>query len=104
MAVRAAHMAGFGLIALIGACGPVPVAQAERSCLRDARLAQAPRGDVSLGVGIGSGGVSPMGRVSVEMSSDYLMGRDPAEVFDRCVMKRSGQRPTRPLAQQPGWF
>lgn len=91
-----------GLLAL-ASCGPVPVAQAERSCLEDARAAQAPRSEVSLGVVGGRGNVSPYGRVSVEVSSDYLTGRDPAEVYNRCVLRRSGQMPTRPLYDQPGW-
>ena len=37
------------------------------------------------------------------MTSDYIMGRDPSEVFTRCVVNRSGQMPTRPLTAQPGW-
>ena len=45
----------FALILPLGlaACGPVPVEQAERSCLRDAELAQRPRGEVAIGVGTG---------------------------------------------------
>lgn len=85
------------------ACGPVPVAQAEQSCLRDARLAERPRGEVALGVGSGPHGTRSVGRVTLEVTSDYVMGRDPAKVFDRCVVNRSGQMPSRPLSDQPGW-
>lgn len=96
----------FALILPLGlaGCGPVPVEQAERSCLRDAELAQRPRGEVAIGVGTGGrGGTSTVGRVGIEMTSDYIMGRDPSEVFTRCVVNRSGQMPTRPLPAQPGW-
>ncbi len=92
------------LLAVLSACGPVPVAQAERSCLRDAEMAQRPRGSVTMGVGAGSDGWrGTMGRVELDVSSDYLMGRDPSDVFNRCVVNRSGQMPTRPLHDQPGW-
>lgn len=101
---RAAYLTGLALVASLAACGPVPVDQAERSCLRDARLAQHPRGSVTMGVGGGDGGgLHTMGRVSVEVSDDYIMGRDPSEVFTRCVINRSGQMPTVPLESQPGW-
>lgn len=69
-------------------------------CMGTARDAMRPRGEV--GFGVGSHGVRG-GFVSVGMSSDYIMGRDPNDVFARCVMKRSGQMPTRPIYQQPGW-
>lgn len=92
------------LLVALAACGPVPVEQAERACLRDAELAQRPRGSVTMGVGAGSGGWSGgFGRVELDVSSDYIMGRDPSAVFNRCVVNRSGQMPTRPLVDQPGW-
>lgn len=84
----------------LAACAPVPVERAEQSCLEEARLARAPRGEVSVGVWSG-------GRVGasaqVDISSDFVIGRDPEEVFARCVLRRSGQMPTRPLDAQPGW-
>lgn len=95
--------APFLLIAALASCGPVPVDQAERSCLRDAQLAERPRGQIDLGLQAGSGGVSPVGRVSVEISNDYIAGRDPSDVFARCVLRRSGEPPRRPLYEQPGW-
>ena len=99
---RFAPLLALMLAAGLSACGPVPVDQAERSCLRSAELAQRPRGEVALGIGVG-GGTRAMGRVDVEVSSDYLMGRDPSEVFNRCVVNQSGQLPTTPLDSQPGW-
>lgn len=88
------------LLPLLAACGPMSVAEAERQCFDRARLAQQPRGEVS--VGVGSGGKAA-GGFSLEVSSDYLMGRDPAAVFETCVMQKSGEPPSRPLYQMPGW-
>lgn len=75
------------LVALspLAACGPIPVDQAER-----------PRGRVSLGVG--SGGRAA-GMLDVTISSDFLLGRDPSQVYDACVKSRSGQFPTRPWSE-----
>ena len=83
-----------GLLPVVAACGPVPVDQAERSCLR---------GSIAMGVGSGSGGTRGFGSVELEISSDYIRGRDPSDVFSRCVQRRSGQMPERALADQPGW-
>lgn len=84
----------------LAACSPVPVAQAERICLDDARAARSPQGEV--GFGVGSGGFRG-GYLSIGVSSDYIAGRDPSDVYNNCVMRRSGQMPTRPLYEQPGW-
>ncbi|WEF23355.1 hypothetical protein [Paracoccus sp. S3-43] len=92
------------LVGTMAACGPVPVEQAELTCLRDAELAVRPRTNVALGVGTGfGGGTRGFGSVSVDLSGDYLAGRNPSQVYDRCVQRRSGQMPRRPLAEQPGW-
>ncbi|MCF3974104.1 hypothetical protein [Paracoccus salsus] len=92
------------LAAAVSACGPVPVAQAEASCLRDAELASRPRGDARIGIGTdGDGNLRSIGQINVAISSDYMAGRDPSEVFNRCVVRRSGQFPTRALYDQPGW-
>lgn len=82
------------------ACGPVSVQQAERDCFERARLAQQPRGMVKLG---GTSGGSVAGGLELNVSSDYLMGKDPSAVFESCVMTKSGQMPTRPLYEMPGW-
>ncbi|MDS9467204.1 hypothetical protein RGQ15_06410 [Paracoccus sp. MBLB3053] len=82
------------------ATAPVSVQEAEMTCLRDARDAVRPRTEI--GLGVGSGGYRG-GYVGVELSSDYIMGRNPADVFDACVRRRSGQAPNRPLNEQPGW-
>ena len=85
---------------LLVACGPTTVAQAERQCLERARLAKQPRGEIS--VGMNSEGRAA-GGIEVTVSSDYIMGRDPSAVFETCVMQKSGELPSRPLAQMPGW-
>ncbi|MEY5036943.1 MAG: hypothetical protein RL472_49 [Pseudomonadota bacterium] len=69
-------------------------------CVEQANQAQRPRGRVGLGVGSGGRAVSAL---DVTISSDFLLGRDPAQVFDSCVSARSGQFPTRTLYDQPGW-
>ncbi|WP_265500657.1 hypothetical protein [Paracoccus beibuensis] len=103
MIARASLLGLMPLLAALTACGPVPVDQAERSCLRDARLAERPRGHAVMGVGGESGGTRGFGRIELEVRGDYLMRRDPSDVFARCVVARSGQAPTRPLADQPDW-
>jgi hypothetical protein len=87
-------------VVLLAACGPIPLAEAERQCFDSARLAQQPRGDVWMGVG--SGG-RPVGGIEVDVTSDYLMRRDPAAVYETCVMSKSGEPPSRPLYARPDW-
>lgn len=71
-------LALLALLPLI-ACGPVSREQAERDCLHTARLAQQPRGSVGIGVD-SNGDVSP--QFDVTVSSDYLSGRDPSQVYE----------------------
>lgn len=61
-------------------------------------MAQHPRGTAAFG--IASGGRTG---ASLEMgiSSDYLLGRDPDEVFASCVQARAGQSPSRPFHSLP---
>ena len=79
-------------------CGPIPLAQAERECLSQARLAQQPRGSVGLGIG-SDGAARVVGDITI--SSDYLTGRDPSQVYDNCVVRRSGVMPSRPFTSIP---
>lgn len=88
------------VLPLLAACGPIPVAQAERECFERARLASQPRGEV--GFGVGSGGETA-GNLSLSISSDFIAGRDPSAVYDACVHQKSGQPPTRPLYSRPDW-
>lgn len=87
-----------GALFLLAACGPIPLEQAEYECAERARLAQQPRGTVHIGVN-SDGGTYLGGEIGV--SSDYLQGRDPAQVYDQCVYQRSGQMPNRPFYTLP---
>ena len=94
------RLSPFALLLLLSACGPMTVAEAERQCFERARLAQQPRGAVT--VGASSNGRKSAG-LELHVSSDYLMGRDPSAVYESCVMAKTGQPPTRPLYARPDW-
>ena len=85
----------------LAACGPMTLQDAERDCYRDARLAQGPMGEVRIGAATGPGGTRPVGGLQLDLSSDYLTGRDPEQVWRSCVQRRSGQLPTRPFGSVP---
>ncbi len=86
------------LLALLSACGPLPLQQAEQICISDAQLSQHPRGAVSFGVGAdGRTGAS----VQLGITSDYLLGHDPDQVYAACVQRRAGQPPSRPFSSLP---
>lgn len=85
---------------LLAACGPMSVVEAERQCFERARLAQQPRGAVS--VGVGSNGETAAG-LELNVSSDFLLGKDPSAVYESCVMSKSGELPSRPLYARPDW-
>ena len=88
------------LIALapLTACGPVPLVQAEAECRTRADQAEAPSG--SVGVTFSSDG-SVETNLSVGVTSDFLKGRDPTEVYNECVLARAGQPPSRPYVTLP---
>ncbi|MDZ4088900.1 MAG: hypothetical protein U1E69_19085 [Tabrizicola sp.] len=88
------------LPAVLAACGPMTLAQAERQCFERARLAKQPRGEVS--VGASSDGRTSAG-LELNVSSDFLLGRDPAAVYEICVMQKTGEPPSRPLYMRPDW-
>lgn len=87
------------LVTALAACGPMSVERAEDACYDRARLAAGPRGLVA--VGGGSGGAAA--KIDLEVSADYLLGRDPAAIYDACVFQKSGQPPRRPLYTRPDW-
>ncbi|MFM2357168.1 MAG: hypothetical protein RLZZ528_2904 [Pseudomonadota bacterium] len=92
----------FVLIALapLAACGPIPLPQAEEACFQQARLATQPRGEIGFGVD-SKGNVGANAEVTI--TSDFIQGRDPAQVYESCVYQRSGQPPSRPLYERPDW-
>ena len=83
------------LVAGLAACGPETRAQAERNCFEQARLAERPRGEIALGAS-NRGGL--WGGAGVTITSDYLLGRDPQQVWQNCVYRRSGEMPSRPYS------
>jgi len=75
---------------------PISVEQAMAQCTERARAAVKP--DVSVGVGVGIGHKVRTGvGIGIGMSTDYLKGTDPHEVYETCVVAKSGVKPTAPL-------
>ena len=68
---------------------------AARLCEERARSAQGPTGAVEIGASSGDG---PFLGGAITLSSDYLTGRDPFEVYRTCVVERTGAEPVRPPA------
>ncbi len=93
------HKAIIAMLMGLAACGPVSVKSAEDQCVEDARLAKSPRGVI----GVGATSKGPKARAEVVISSDFLLGRDPEEVYNACVVRKSGQMPSRPLTAHPRW-
>ncbi len=88
-----------GIGAALAACGPVSVEQAERYCLERARGTLHPRGTVE----VGGSTAGPVARVELDVSSDFLAGRDPSAVYQSCIIRKTGQAPRQPLYSIPGW-
>lgn len=78
---------------LLGACTPISPQRAADICEKRAREAQAPTGEITVGVNSNSGGLL---EGSVGVTSDFLRGLDPVAVYDRCVLEKTGELPIRP--------
>lgn len=83
------------LLGLAAACTPVPVdpEDAAQQCEERARAAQGPTGTVTAGVNSQTGG---FGGIEIGITSDFLRGADPLEVYSDCVWDLTGQSPIRP--------
>ncbi len=79
---------------LLAACGPLSPERAAEVCEDKARAATGPTGEI--GIGIGTGG-KVGSRLEVGVTSDYLRGLDPYQVYEDCVRRETGQGPIRPL-------
>lgn len=79
---------------ILTACGPMSPERAADVCEERARAATGPTGHV--GVAVNNKGKTTAG-LSVGVTSDYLLGKDPYRVYDDCVRRKSGQGPIRPL-------
>lgn len=84
-------IAGF---VVLSACTQQPVSPevAANRCEERARAAQAPTGGVTFGVNSRTG---PSTSATIGLSSDFLQGRDPDAVYDRCVLEMTGESPIR---------
>ena len=82
-------------LAVLSACTPRPVSpeRAADICEERAQKAQGVTGEVGIGVNSNSGAFSSL---KLGVSSDYLQGRDPQIVYERCVFDKTGQAPIRP--------
>ena len=83
----------------LAACGPVSPELAARQCEERANAAVAPTGEVGIGIN-NKGKVSTAFEIGV--TSDYLRGADPYQVYEDCVRQKSGQGPIRPLVLDEG--
>lgn len=82
---------------VLAACqqGPMDPLEAARLCEDRARAARGPTGEVAVGASSSDG---PFAGVGITLSSDYIRGRDPFEVYRTCVVERTGAEPVRPPA------
>lgn len=80
------------LLALV-ACAPPTPERAAAICEERARKAAGPTGGITVGVNSEDG---PFTEVEIGISSDYLAGRDPMEVYVSCVYDLTGAAPIRP--------
>lgn len=78
---------------VLAACGPMSADRAADLCEDRARAATGVTGEI--GIGVGSEGASS--RVELGVTSDFLQGRDPYQVYESCVRQKTGQGPIRPL-------
>ncbi|MCO4846940.1 MAG: hypothetical protein KC448_03075 [Yoonia sp.] len=81
------------MFAGVASCNSVNPELAAQRCEARARAAMGPTGSVEFGVNSNSGGFS---RAEIGISSDFLQGRDPAQVYDACVLQMTGELPIRP--------
>jgi len=79
---------------LLSACGPATPERAHATCSERARAALGPTGTFSIGTG--SGGTTT--GASISISTDFLRGRSPEDVYQSCYTQLTGTAPTRPLS------
>jgi hypothetical protein len=86
---------GVVLLVLLAGCAlpPVDPLRAAAACEERARAAQGPTGNVTIGANSQTGGFASAG---IGITGDFLQGRDPQQVYENCVISRTGQPPVRP--------
>ena len=83
----------------VAGCGteePLSVEEAMVECAGKARHATRPTASVA--VGVNSEGIVSSGFI-IGITDDFLAGRDPEVVYRECVVRRSGEEPTRPFEE-----
>jgi hypothetical protein len=89
----------FVLLPLTGCAVPLlPVEVAEQNCLAQAQGATGPHGSASISMD-NHGHVST--GLTIGVTTDFLAGRDPNQVYTECVYRASGQMPRQPLYTIP---
>ncbi len=91
--IRAASIILVSGVCLV-ACGPVSPELAADQCEEKARQAAGPTGKAEIGINSNREATSS---ISIGVSSDFLLGKDPRQVYDDCVFQKTGQGPIRPL-------
>ena len=79
---------------ILAGCGPMSPERAADMCEERARAANGPTGEIGVGYSSNKGAV---GSLEIGITSDYLRGRDPYDVYESCVRQKTGQGPIRPL-------
>ena len=77
----------------VAGCSPITPERAAERCEERARAAQGPELGLTIGANSNSGSFVN-GNISI--SSDAIRGRDPLEVYERCVVNLTGELPIRP--------
>ena len=85
----------------MAACGPMSPERAADVCEERANAAVAPTGRFGVGV-TNKGKVAT--DIEIGVTTDYLRGADPYQVYDECVRQKTGQGPIRPLVLREGLF
>ncbi len=86
-------------LTLLAACGPVSPQRAADMCEDRANAAVGPTGEI--GIGINNKG-NTSGSFEIGVTSDFIQGRDPYQVYEDCVRQKTGQGPIRPLELREG--
>jgi len=80
----------------LASCGPIPVGQAESVCAE--RFATKPPLSATAKAGVSSNG-GTVSDFEVEFAPSVTFG-DPSAAYTSCVVRKSGEYPTRPLYQR----
>ena len=80
----------------LGACAPIPVSRAETICRDQLPPPSGISGEARIGVATDGTTTRIVRRMHVNIDAG-LGGRDPETVWRNCVLRQSGEMPTRPF-------